>query len=40
MITQYIPFNQTASSETIGITVYGNSGYAVAVPMDFVLELM
>jgi hypothetical protein len=38
VISQFIPFNQTEGSETIALI--GNSGYSVAVPMEFVLELL
>jgi Trypsin-like peptidase domain len=40
VVTEYVPFAQSAGSETVGITLLGNSGYSVAVPMDFVLELL
>jgi hypothetical protein len=38
VVIQMIPFNQTEGSDTIALL--GNSGYSVAVPMDFVLELL
>jgi hypothetical protein len=38
VVIQYIPFNQTEGSDTIALL--GNSGYSVAAPMDFVLELL
>jgi hypothetical protein len=38
VVIQLIPFNQTEGSDTIALL--GNSGYSVAAPMDFVLELL
>lgn len=40
VISQYIPFVNGASSQTTTIIIDSNSGYSVATPMDFVLELM
>ncbi len=38
VVIQFIPFNETAGSQTA--MILSNSGYSVAVPMDFVLELL
>jgi hypothetical protein len=40
VVTTYIPFIDTALSRTVAIKVEGNSGYSMATPMDFVLELL
>jgi hypothetical protein len=38
VVIEYIPFNETAGSQTVEFLT--NSGYSVAAPMDFVLELV
>lgn len=40
VVTQYVPFLQQASSLTLSMQLYSNSGYAVVEPMDFILELL
>jgi hypothetical protein len=40
VVTNYIPFVDRAYSRTVELSVMGNSGYSMATPMDFVLELI
>jgi S1-C subfamily serine protease len=40
VVDQYVPFVQQAGSQTIAMQVETNSGYSLAIPMDFVLELL
>ena len=40
VVSQYVPFIQTAGSQTVGMQIMSNSGYSIATPMDFVLELI
>jgi hypothetical protein len=40
VVIEYIPFDQHAGSQTVGLQFLTNSGYSVAAPMDFVLELL
>jgi hypothetical protein len=40
VVSQYIPYVNSASSQTSSIVIFTNSGYSVATPMDFVLELI
>jgi hypothetical protein len=40
VISQYVPFVDTAGSKTFIMQVASNSGYSIATPMDFVLELV
>lgn len=40
VISQYIPFQNLAGSQTLGVQLLTNSGYSIAVPMDFVIELI
>lgn len=40
VIDQYVPFVDTAGSRTVAMQVRSNSGYSIATPMDFVLELI
>jgi S1-C subfamily serine protease len=40
VVTQYVPFVETAGSNTVAMSVLSNSGYSIATPMDFVLELI
>jgi S1-C subfamily serine protease len=39
VVDQYVPFVQTAGSQTIAMQFATNSGYSLAIPMDYVLEL-
>jgi hypothetical protein len=39
VVDQYVPFVQQAGSQTIAMQVETNSGYSLAVPMDYVLEI-
>ncbi len=40
VIGQYVPFVDTGGSKTFAMQVLSNSGYSIATPMDFVLELL
>ena len=40
VISQYVPFVQTGGSQTFIMQLASNSGYSIATPMDFVLELV
>jgi len=40
VISQYVPFVDTGASKTFIMQVASNSGYSIATPMDFVLELV
>jgi len=40
VISQYVPFVSTAGSNTFMMQMASNSGYSIATPMDFVLELV
>jgi hypothetical protein len=40
VVSQYVPFVETAGSRTAALSVLTNSGYSIATPMDFVLELI
>jgi Trypsin-like peptidase domain len=40
VISQYVPFVDTGVSRTFVMQMASNSGYSIATPMDFVLELV
>ncbi|WP_047490327.1 trypsin-like peptidase domain-containing protein [Terriglobus sp. TAA 43] len=40
VVSQYVPFANTAGSQTVGVQILTNSGYAIAVPTDFIYELI
>ena len=40
VVDQYVPFVQQAGSQTLSMQLQANSGYSLAVPMDYVLELI
>ena len=40
VVVQYVPFIQTAGSKTFELQLATNSGYSIAVPIDFVMELI
>lgn len=40
IVDQYVPFIQTGGSQTFAMQFASNSGYSIAIPMDFVLELV
>jgi hypothetical protein len=40
VISQYVPFVDTGGSKTFVMQMASNSGYSIATPMDFVLELI
>jgi hypothetical protein len=40
VISQYVPFVDAGGSKTFMMQVVSNSGYSIATPMDFVLELV
>jgi hypothetical protein len=40
VVNQYVPFVDSAGARTFAITFSSNSGYSIATPMDFVLELV
>jgi S1-C subfamily serine protease len=40
VISQYIPFVDTGGSKTFVMQMATNSGYSIATPMDFVLDLI
>jgi len=40
VISQYVPFVDTGGSKTFVMQMASNSGYSIATPMDFVLELV
>ena len=40
VVDQYVPFVQQAGSQTLAMQVETNSGYSLAIPMDYVLELL
>jgi hypothetical protein len=40
VINQYVPFVDTGGSNTFIMQMASNSGYSIATPMDFVLELV
>lgn len=40
VISQYVPFLDTGASKTFIMQMASNSGYSIATPMDFVLELV
>jgi hypothetical protein len=40
VVLQYVPFAETAGSNTLGISILSNSGYSIVAPMDFVLDLV
>ncbi len=40
VISQYVPFVDTGGSKTFLMQMASNSGYSIATPMDFVLELV
>ena len=40
VISQYVPFVDTGVSKTFLMQMASNSGYSIATPMDFVLELV
>jgi trypsin-like peptidase len=39
VVDQFVPFIQSAGSQTVAMQIASNSGYSIAIPMDFVLEL-
>jgi Trypsin-like peptidase domain len=39
VVNQYVPFVQSGGSQTFAMQILSNSGYSIATPMDFVLEL-
>jgi hypothetical protein len=40
VISQYVPFVDTGGSKTFVMQMASNSGYSIATPMDFVLDLI
>lgn len=40
VVNQYVPFLQVGGSQTFAMQIASNSGYSIATPMDFVLELI
>lgn len=40
VVDQFVPFVQAGGSQTFAIQFNSNSGYSIATPMDFVLELI
>jgi len=40
VVNQYVPFVQAGGSQTFAMQIMSNSGYSIATPMDFVLELL
>ncbi len=40
VIDQFVPFVQAAGSQTFMMQFNSNSGYSIAIPMDFVLEMI
>jgi len=40
VVSQYVPFVEVGGSNTVAMQVMANSGYSIATPMDFVLELI
>jgi trypsin-like peptidase len=40
VVIQFVPFVQSAGSQTVAVQVMSNSGYSVAEPMDLVLDLI
>jgi len=40
VVVSFVPFVQAGASQTFAFQMASNSGYSIAVPMDFVLELI
>jgi hypothetical protein len=40
VVDQYVPFVQAGGSQTFAMQILSNSGYSIATPMDYVLELI
>ena len=40
VVNQYVPFIQAGGTQTFAMQINSNSGYSIATPMDFVLELI
>lgn len=40
VVDQYVPFVQTAGTQTLAMQIASNSGYSIIIPMDYVMELI
>ena len=40
VISEYVPFADAAVGRSLAFSIFSNSGYSIATPMDFVLDLV